>query len=73
MRAATGGDVEVVKLLLDAGALVDLPNEDGATPLLAAVSASGTRGKYKTESRPWPAWNCCTQPAPMRTSAPIAA
>jgi cytohesin len=51
MRAATGGDVQVVKLLLDAGALVDLPNEDGATPLLAAVSASGTRGKYKTEDQ----------------------
>ena len=51
MRAATGGDAEVVKLLLDAGGLVDLPNEDGATPLLAAVSASGTRGKYKTEEQ----------------------
>ncbi len=51
MRAATGGDVEVVKLLLDAGALVDLPIEDGTTPLMAAVSASGTRGKNKTEDQ----------------------
>ncbi|MEO8308731.1 MAG: ankyrin repeat domain-containing protein [Pseudomonadota bacterium] len=49
MRAATGGDVEVVKLLLAAGALVDLPNEDDTTPLMAAVSAAGTRGKNKTE------------------------
>jgi uncharacterized protein len=49
MRAATGGDVQVVKLLLEAGALVDLPIEDGTTPLMAAVSASGTRGKNKTE------------------------
>jgi ankyrin repeat protein len=51
MRAATGGDVEVVKLLLEAGALVDLPIEDGTTPLMAAVSAAGTRGKNKTEEQ----------------------
>jgi uncharacterized protein len=51
MRAATGGDVEVVKLLLDAGAIVDLPNEDYTTPLMAAVSAAGTRGKNKTEDQ----------------------
>ena len=51
MRAATGGDVEVVKLLLDAGAIVDLPNEDHTTPLMAAVSAAGTRGKNKTEDQ----------------------
>ena len=51
MRAATGGDVEVVRLLLDAGAIVDLPNEDHTTPLMAAVSAAGTRGKNKTEDQ----------------------
>ena len=51
MRAATGGDVEVVKLLLDTGAMVDLPNEDNTTPLMAAVSAAGTRGKNKTEDQ----------------------
>lgn len=51
MRAAVGGDVEVVKLLLGSGALVDLPNEDGITPLMAAVSAAGTRGKNKTEEQ----------------------
>jgi uncharacterized protein len=51
MRAATGGDVEVVKLLLDAGAVVDLPTEEATTPLMAAVSAAGTRGKNKTEEQ----------------------
>jgi uncharacterized protein len=51
MRAATGGDVDSVKLLLAAGALVDLPNEEGATPLNAAISAIGTRGRNKTEEQ----------------------
>jgi ankyrin repeat protein len=60
MRAATGGDVEVVKLLLEAGALVDLPIEDGTTPLMAAVSASGTRGKNKTEEQALACVECHT-------------
>ena len=51
MRAAAGGDVPALKLLLAAGAKVDLPNEDGATPLMAAVSAAGTRGRNKTEEQ----------------------
>ena len=51
MRAATGGDIEATKLLLAAGARVDLPNEDGVTPLMAAVSASGTRARNKTEEQ----------------------
>jgi uncharacterized protein len=51
MRAAAGGDIPALKLLLAAGAKVDLPNEDGATPLMAAVSASGTRGRNKTEEQ----------------------
>jgi uncharacterized protein len=51
MRAAAGADVESIKLLLAHGALVDLPNEDGATPFLAAVTAAGTRGKNKTEDQ----------------------
>jgi ankyrin repeat protein len=51
MRAATGGDIESMQLLLAAGALVDLPTEDGATPLTAAVSAVGTRGRNKTEEQ----------------------
>ena len=51
MRAATGGDIAALKLLLAAGAKVDLPNEEGATPLMAAVSAAGTRGRNKTEEQ----------------------
>jgi len=51
MRAAAGGDLDAARLLLQAGALVDLPNEDGVTPLMAAVSAAGTRGKNKTEEQ----------------------
>lgn len=52
-RAATGGDIPALKLLLAAGAKVDLPDEDAA-PLSApdgrAVSASGTR-RNKTEEQ----------------------
>jgi len=51
MRAATGGDIPALKLLLAAGAKVDLPNEEGATALMAAVSAAGTRGRNKTEEQ----------------------
>ena len=51
MRAAAGGDIAALKLLLAAGAKVDLPNEEGATPLMAAVSAAGTRGRNKTEEQ----------------------
>jgi ankyrin repeat protein len=51
MRAAVAADVESIKVLLAAGALVDLPNEEGVTPFMAAVSAAGTRGKLKTEDQ----------------------
>lgn len=55
LRAARAGDVPVVRLLLQHGALPDLPNVNGITPLMAAagVSASGldTRGRYKTEAQ----------------------
>ena len=51
MRAAAGGDIPALKLLLAAGAKVDMPNEDGATPLMAAVSAAGTRGRNETEEQ----------------------
>jgi uncharacterized protein len=37
MRAATGHDSESVRLLLDFGALVDLPNVQGATPLIGVA------------------------------------
>ena len=53
MRAAKGGDVAAVKLLLEHGALVDLPNKDGVTPLMVAAGlghgANPTRGRYKTD------------------------
>ena len=51
LRAAVAADVETMQRLLAAGARVDLPNEEGVTPLMAAVSASGTRGKLKTEKQ----------------------
>ena len=36
--ACCGGYGEVVKVLLDAGALVEEPNENGHTPLMEAAS-----------------------------------
>ena len=39
MRAARGADLASMKLLLDHGALVDLPNINNVTPLLAAAGA----------------------------------
>lgn len=55
LRAARAGDVPAVRLLLQHGALVDLPNVNGVTPLLAAAgvasSALDTRGRYKTEQQ----------------------
>lgn len=54
-RAARGGDVEVTRLLLEKGALVDLPNEDAITPLMVAAgyrtSNVDTRGKFRTEKQ----------------------
>ncbi len=54
LRAAKGGDVAAVKLLLAHKALVDLPNEDGVTPLMVAAGmghgANPTRGRYKTDA-----------------------
>ena len=52
-RAARGGDVPVVKLLIEKGALLELPNEDDVTPLIVAAgyraSAIDTRGRFRTE------------------------
>jgi ankyrin repeat protein len=42
LRAAQTFDTEVVRLLLDHGALVDLPNASGVTPFMAAAGI-GTR------------------------------
>lgn len=53
LRAARAGDVAAMKLLVARGALVDLPQQTGVTPLLAAsglgASPTDTRGKFRTE------------------------
>ncbi|MDT8398193.1 MAG: ankyrin repeat domain-containing protein [Pseudomonadales bacterium] len=53
MRAARAADNESVKLLLAHGALVDLPNARGQTPLMVVAGidypSAPTRGRYKTE------------------------
>jgi len=52
LRAARGADIESIERLVKAGALVDLPQRDGLTPLMAAVGAGAssidTRGKFRT-------------------------
>jgi ankyrin repeat protein len=52
MRAARAGDVPFVKLLLRHGALVDLPNNEGVTPFMAAAGLEfnfrATRGFHRT-------------------------
>jgi ankyrin repeat protein len=54
VRAAKGGDVEAVRLLLKHKASVSLPTEEGVTPLMAAAGtghgANPTRGRYKTDA-----------------------
>jgi ankyrin repeat protein len=53
LRAARSGDTAAMKLLIERGALVDLPQVAGATPLMVAVglgaSPTDTRGKFRTE------------------------
>ena len=50
LRAAIGGDVETARLLLEHGALVDLPNVQGLTPLMAAAGhTSGRNQRFDTE------------------------
>lgn len=53
LRAARGADVDALERLVTAGALVDLPQRDGLTPLMVAVGAGAssidTRGKFRTE------------------------
>jgi uncharacterized protein len=52
LRAARGADLPAIERLVKAGALVDLPQRDGITPLMAAVGAGAssidTRGKFRT-------------------------
>lgn len=54
LLAARTGDVASVKLLLEHGAQVDLPNKYGQTPLLVVsgvdYASSPTRGQFKTEA-----------------------
>jgi ankyrin repeat protein len=52
LRAARACDVEVVRLLLEHGALVDLPTAEGVTPLMAVAGFAHndrtTRGRFRT-------------------------
>jgi len=54
LRAARAADIEAVRLLLEHGALANLPNGKGQTPLLVVSgidwSPAPTRGRYKTEA-----------------------
>lgn len=54
MRAARAADNDAVRLLLSNGALVDLPNARGQTPLMVVSGmdypSNPTRGRYKTEA-----------------------
>jgi ankyrin repeat protein len=53
LRAARAGDAPMVKLLLERGALVDLPSNQGVTPLMAAAGVEYglrvTRGRNRTD------------------------
>jgi uncharacterized protein len=53
LRAARAGDATIVKLLLDHGALVDLPSAYGVTPLMAAAGVEYglrvTRGRHRND------------------------
>ncbi len=55
LRAAKGGDVEAVRLLLKYQADFRFPTEAGVTPLMAAAGnghgANPTRGRYKTDAQ----------------------
>jgi ankyrin repeat protein len=55
LRAAKGGDVEAVRLLIKYKADIALANEAGVTPLMAAAGsghgANPTRGRYKTDAQ----------------------
>ena len=52
-RAARGVDAPVGKLLIERGALLELPSEEDVTPLIVAAgyraSAIDTRGRFRTE------------------------
>lgn len=54
-RAARGADIPAMKLLLEHGALVELPQENDVTPLIVAAgyraSPIDTRGRFRTEAQ----------------------
>ncbi len=56
LRAAKAQDAEALKLLLDHGAIVDLPNSQGMTPVVAATGTGSsdidTRGTYRAGGAP---------------------
>jgi ankyrin repeat protein len=53
LRAARSADVDAMRLLLAHGALADLPQVDGVTPLMVAAGLAAapidTRGRFRTE------------------------
>jgi ankyrin repeat protein len=49
LRAAIGADIDTVRLLLEHGALVDLPNVHGVTPLMAAAGHVSGRNRVASE------------------------
>ncbi len=51
LRAAVGADLDVMQLLIDHGALVELPLADGTPPMLAAIMPSTTRAADKTQQQ----------------------
>jgi uncharacterized protein len=55
LLAAKVGDLEAIKLLLKYKPLIDLPNSQGVTPLMAAAglghSFNPTRGRFKTDEQ----------------------
>jgi ankyrin repeat protein len=54
LRAAWGADIPALKLLIAHGALIELPNKHGITPLMAAGGLASsnrpTRGKHRTQA-----------------------
>jgi len=59
LRAARAADTAAIQLLLEHGALADLPQRDGVTPLMAAAgygaSPIDTRGRFTTKDERVPA------------------
>tara|TARA_R110000772_G_scaffold177254_2_gene288867 strand:+ start:842 stop:2350 length:1509 start_codon:yes stop_codon:yes gene_type:complete len=54
IRAARGADVEAIEILLEHGALIDLPNDNDVTALIAAAGygqePGATRGRFRTQA-----------------------